>query len=201
MHKALKALFLTLLPVWVIYSCSVGLQDENTTVVMAYSLSLSHVELTACIRCFPNFGPGNQTMCFWKLRVHMNLHHMTWSYQNGSINVVVVLLLPSQQQPVLVDLATIKSISNSICCYYGIYIRRMHSSPLTTWLRGWSPMRKMVTHLRLPAIWLVLVLTKSKSKVVPSFDNFLLCTWNYFLSMPGNTSAVTMETTVTIFLS
>lgn len=152
MHKALKALFLTLLPVWVIYSCSVGLQDENTTVVMAYSLSLSHVELTACIRCFPNFGPGNQTMCFWKLRVHMNLHHMTWSYQNGSINVVVVLLLPSQQQPVLVDLATIKSISNSICCYYGIYIRRMHSSPLTTWLRGWSP----TTWLRgrSPTTWL-----------------------------------------------
>ena len=124
MHKALKALFLTLLPVWVIYSCSVGLQDENTTVVMAYSLSLSHVELTACIRCFPNFGPGNQTMCFWKLRVHINLHHMTWSHQNGSINIVLlfIVVLPFQQQPVPVDLATIKSISNSICCYYGIYI-------------------------------------------------------------------------------
>ena len=34
----------------------------------------------------------------------------------------VVVVLPFQQQPVLVDLATIKSISNSICCYYGIYI-------------------------------------------------------------------------------
>ena len=67
MCVALLHITILLLPVWIFYSCSVGLQGQNTTVVMAHSLSLSHVELTACIRCFPNFGPGNQTMCFWKL--------------------------------------------------------------------------------------------------------------------------------------
>ena len=57
--------------------------------VSLYSLSLSHVELTASIRCSPKCGPGNQTMCFCKLE-YTGIH-ITWSHQNGSINVVVIV--------------------------------------------------------------------------------------------------------------
>ena len=41
MCVALLHITILLLPVWIFYSCSVGLQGQNTTVVMAHSLSLT----------------------------------------------------------------------------------------------------------------------------------------------------------------
>ena len=121
-------------PVWIFYSSSVGLQGENTTVIMTvdlevslYSLSLSHVYRAYCFHpLLPKVWTRKPDYVLLQIGVHRNSHHMVTSEWLNKccchchFYCCCFLLLSFHSNNNQFLWTYYESISNSICCWYGI---------------------------------------------------------------------------------